>query len=351
MRLTARDIVSAIKKLDRDYRYGYVAQHTDTRIKIEEIVEPQGPIWITRYTPGKPPTRASISAEMLARVASAVVEEEPFNLDYVLIGSYNTRSALEALLALTPEFYYCYPGRIEESASGPVLKRGHKYLIWLPKEPHAIGEQIKRETTKVVAPIPIQAVYDRLEFSDTQGAAFEPTVDERQHSLIQVALTLIGTALGNRVYVAKNDQTIIYGDKRLSEIEGVVVSLSAERILASYPAAASAGRLIDCIWFREDKHMPAIIEVEHSTGVTSGLARMKTYKDELPTFETRYIIAAPDEARDEVLRKIATPQFADLRAWYLPYSAVQEMYSIVHRRNMRGAVNDKFVEGFMERAF
>lgn len=349
MRLTARDLVAAIKTLDLNYRYGYVAQHTDTRIKVEEIIEPQGPIWISRYTPGQPPTRASISAEMLARVASAIIEGEPFNLDYVLIGSYNTRSALEALLANTAEFYYCYPGRIEQTEGGPVFKRGHKYLIWLPKDPHAVGELIKHETTKVVTPIPIQAVYDRLEFPDQQGTLIEPTADEREHSLMQIALTLVGIALGNRVYVAKNDQAIIYGDRRIGEIEGVVLNLTAETILTAYAPASSAGRLIDCIWFRGDKHMPAVIEVEHTTGVTSGLARMKAYKDQLPPIETHYVIAAPDEAREEALRKIATPQFSDLKAWFLPYSAIQELYSISQRRNLRDGVSDKFIEGFMER--
>ena len=49
---------------------------------------------------------------MIWRVANAISEGEPINFDRVLGGSYNTRSVLESLLASTPEFYYCYPGRI-----------------------------------------------------------------------------------------------------------------------------------------------------------------------------------------------------------------------------------------------
>ena len=55
--------------------------------------------------------------------------------------------------------------------------------------------------------------------------------------------------------------------------------------------------------------MPAVMEVEHSTGVTSGLSRMKNFKDKFPPFPTRYVIVAPDEDRDKVVKEANKPQF------------------------------------------
>ena len=76
---------------------------------------------------------------MIWRVANAISEKVPLNIDRVVAGSYNTRSVLEALLAYTPQFYFCYPGRIEATASSSKVKAGHKHLMWMPDDPHEEG--------------------------------------------------------------------------------------------------------------------------------------------------------------------------------------------------------------------
>jgi type II restriction enzyme len=42
---------------------------------------------------------------MLWRLANAIQEDAPINLDRVLGASYNSRSVIESLLAHTPQFY------------------------------------------------------------------------------------------------------------------------------------------------------------------------------------------------------------------------------------------------------
>jgi len=59
----------------------------------------------------------------------------------------------------------------------------------------------------------------------------------------------------------------------------VIVSLRDEKLLSAYIEASQAALMIDCIWFKNGKLMPAVMEVEHSTGVTSGLTRMKNFQD------------------------------------------------------------------------
>jgi type II restriction enzyme len=93
--------------------------------------------------------------------------------------------------------------------------------------------------------------------------------------------------------------------------------------------------------------MPAVMEVEHTTGITSGLSRMKNFKDKFPPFPTRYVIVAPDEDRHKVLQECNKEQFRDLNPLYFPYSSVEELYSLCQRRKLKG-VTENFLDCFME---
>jgi type II restriction enzyme len=138
--------------------------------------------------------------------------------------------------------------------------------------------------------------------------------------------------------------------KPISELPGVINRLQDEQVLASYNEAAKNAMLIDAIWFKNGRLMPAVIEVEQSTGTNSGLMRMKRFQDSGPALaDIRWVIAAPDEDRAEVMRKANDPQFASLNAKYFPYSAIEELYSLCKRRKIDGsAINEKFLDAFME---
>lgn len=134
---TAYNLVRAVSLLPRNTNYNYVNPRTPGLIHIENVNLPAGPIQIRRWNPRKGENYVgssveSISSEMIWRVANAVNLGEPINLDRILGGSYNTRSVLETLMALTPEFYYCYPGRIKDIDGHSSIEHGHKHLIWLP---------------------------------------------------------------------------------------------------------------------------------------------------------------------------------------------------------------------------
>ena len=289
---------------------------------------------------------------MIRRVANAISENMPINMDRVLGGSYNTRSALEALLAHTPEFHYCYPGRIEVRESSTEIKEGHKHIIWLPNEPHPNGEMVRKEVSNMtISEIPtIEAVYEALVLPPVVAGGSDaglPIEIQRRHAQIQVALVEIGRQLGFRTWVAQNDKGIIYRGQRLGEVDGVIVRLEDERLISAFNEAVRAALMIDVVWFRNTKFMPAVIEIEHTTGVTSGLTRMKNFQDRLPQFPTRWVVAAADEDRDKVISEANKPQFRSLQARFLPYSAVDELYSLSQRRRLRG-VTDEFLDCFME---
>lgn len=352
-KLTASNIVTFINQLDKNVTYNYINPRNKGIIKIEGVDLPEGPIRIRRWDPSKGETEKDqkiepISKEMIWRVANALNPSQPINFDRVLAGSYNTRSVLESLIAHSPQFYYCYPGRIENKGGQSTIKHGHKHVMWLPDSPHRNGILEKAETEIVISEIPnIDAFYDSLVLPDSLADSKIDLDVQRRHAQIQIALYFIGKQLDFRTWIAQNDKGILYQNKKIGEYDGVIASLKDEKLMSAYDEAVQAALLIDCIWFKNGRLMPAVMEVEHSTGVTSGLSRMKNFKDKFPPFPTRYVIVAPDEDRDKVIKEANKPQFRDLDTRYFTYSAVEELYALCQRRKLRG-VTEEFLDCFME---
>lgn len=352
-KLTASNIVSFINQLDKNRIYNYINPRTKGVIQITGVDLPEGPIRIKRWNPSKGETAASkseesISSELIWRIANAFVPGQPINVDRVLGASYNTRSVIETLIAHTPQFYFAYPGRIENKDGISKVQHGHKHIMWVPDAPHKPGIIQKMETDIVISEIPHNdAFYESLVLPDSIPSPDLNIDIQRRHAQIQIALYFIGKQLGFRTWIAQNDKGIIYDNKRLGEYEGVVPSLKDEKLLSAYDEAVRAALLIDCIWFKNGKLMPAVMEVEHSTGVTSGLSRMKNFQDKFPPFPTRYVIVAPDEDRDKVVKEANKPQFKSLDTRFFPYSAVEEFYALCQRRKLRG-VTEEFLDCYME---
>ena len=355
VKYTAYNLVRAVSQLPRNTNYNYVNPRTSGLIHIENVELPAGPIQIRRWNPAKGESRVgarteSISSEMIWRVANAVHPGEPINLDRILGASYNTRSVLEALMALTPEFYFCYPGRIMDIDGHSSIEHGHKHLIWLPDEPHEPGVLTEKKVPNMaISEIPIQSVtYDALVLPADMTVGGDMDIEVlRRHTQIQIALYLIGQQLGYRTWIAQNDKGILYRDRPLIEQPGIISSLSSENIISAFPGAEPAARFIDCIWFEEHRFMPAVMEVEHTTGVTSGLTRMKGLQDAMPAVSTRYVIVAPDDDREKVVAEANRPQIRSLNARYFSYSSVEELYYICTHRDLHG-VTQEFLDCYME---
>jgi len=358
MKITARNIVYAIASLPRGVDYNYISPNNRGLIRIEDVVLPEGPILFRRWIPVRGGTFfssivESISSQMIWRIANALTEGEPISFDRVLGASYNTRSVLEALMAVTPEFYYCYPGRIEDLGGRCSVKHGHKHLIWRPDIPHEEGKLVELEVRNMeVSEIPSKTVtYDGVVIPagytlDNHSMDIDVV---RRHTQIQIALYLIGLQLGYRTWIAQNDKGIIYKDKPLLSQPGIVDHLANETSISAFPGAEGCARFIDCIWFENGSNVPAVMEVEHSTGVTSGLTRMKGLKDKLPRkWEIRYVIVASDELRDKVVQEANKTQFRDLNTRYFPYSAVEELYFMCTHRHLCG-VSEDFLDCYMEK--
>src|SRR5690606_16486856 len=106
-----------------------------------------------------------------------------------------------------PEFYYCYPGRIENKGGQSTIKHGHKHLMWRPEHPHTLGVMVKAETDITISEIPVQeAFYDSLVLPDQYASKDIDIEVQRRHAQIQIALYFIGKQLNFRTWVAQNDK-------------------------------------------------------------------------------------------------------------------------------------------------
>mgnify|MGYP000068160790 FL=1 len=148
-KLTAANLVSAIDSLKKNVNYNYVNSSNTHTIQIVHVEKPEGPIKIKRGD-----TETSISKQAIWRLADALSTGEPVNVDRVFGASYNFRSALEALLAHTPEIYWCKLQRIQPGLNKSEVVEGHKHIIWLPDRPHEQGVMKEYETDVVISEIP-----------------------------------------------------------------------------------------------------------------------------------------------------------------------------------------------------
>jgi hypothetical protein len=354
--VNASNIANAINSLNKNAIYDYPNAKTTTKIKIVKVKLPEGPITIQRCDPSRGENfdgkkDQTISSKMLWRLASAIKPGHPINIDRVFGASYNTRSALEALLLHTEYYYQCYPGRLERTGELSEVKHGHKHILFCPDEPHTKGAIGRKEVNDmVITDVEREFRIDSLLLSEAASTTNKTDINiQRRHAQIQVLLIKCAEHMGLTTWVAKNDHSIEYNGQRLIEMDSVIKKLSSATALQGYHDAAPAGELIDVIWFSEDgKKIPAIIEIEHSTGVTLGLNRMKGFLKEAPELaHMTYIIAAPDEIRTQVFQKAAKPQFADMNIKYLPYSAIEDLYLLCQRK-LKGIDNIKFFHTFLE---
>ena len=270
-------------------------------------------------------------------------------MDRLFSAGGNTRSALETLLVYTPHFFVCYPKRVDIN-TGEILEN-QKHIMWCPDEAHPL-EQVQRKTYNfdISDSLDLGVEFDKIDINPSEvGTEFDSIDAKRTHVQMQIALIEIGKALNFETWIAKNDQSILVGGTQMAAMPSVIQSLDTVSILHQ-PDMKNKAEYIDCIWFAENRtRIPAVIEIEHSTGVTSGLTRMSRFRDTLGDIVPTFAVVAPDRLRNKVVSEGNDIHFKALDIRFMPYSAVRELYSLVKRYALQDAVNYRFVRAFMER--
>ena len=348
--ITSQEIVNWIDRLDKSKTYKYPTGNSS--LKIIEVNKPEGPIKFLRWKPTEDESSASeaIISENQISTVSLVFSRKPnypIHFDRLFSGGGNSRSSLETLLALTPHFYICYPQKA--SLYNGEIRSNLKHIMWCPDDAHTLGEIHRKDYEQVISEVEYELDFGEIHLDKNDLTdEFDSIEAKKVHTQMQVALVKIGNSLNFKTWIASNDRSIMVGACRLGDLPGVISSLDQISILYSDDSKRFSS-LIDCIWFSDDfRYIPAVIEVEHSTGVTSGLTRMLKLKETIPAVTMPFTIVAPNDLRNKVLAEANTPAFKSMRTRYMPYSTVRELYGLLQRYNLKNTVERTFIEPFME---
>jgi type II restriction enzyme len=151
LKLKTADLVNAISKLDRNRTYSYYSGNTN--LQITEVIKPEGSINFIRWKSNQSKDSASkgiVNTAQLGTVASVFSGKPnyPIHLDRLFAAGGNSRSALETLLVLTPNFFICYPQRTNPYTGE--LENNLRHIMWCPDDSHPLGEIGVKEYDKIV---------------------------------------------------------------------------------------------------------------------------------------------------------------------------------------------------------
>ncbi len=128
-----------------------------------------------------------------------------------------------------------------------------------------------------------------------------------EHTDIQGLLLLLGSSMGMKVWVARNDRNRIWRGQPFSNRFKVLTDLPHNFDIAT----SKTIELIDVLWL-DGNAIRAAFEVESTTSIYSGLLRMSDLVAMQPNLQIPLFLVAPDERRSKVISEVNRPTFASL---------------------------------------
>lgn len=140
---------------------------------------------------------------------------------------------------------------------------------------------------------------------------------------MQLLLLKLGTEMGFKVWIAKNDQSKDVNGERYKDLPGFIEEFPAE----IDEAVNKIVEFIDVLWL-EGNIIRAAFEVESTTSIYSGLLRLSDLISIQPDARINLYIVAPDERREKVIFEINRPTFSRLElnkvCNYISFSKLRE---------------------------
>lgn len=353
-RLTPKDMLEAIAGLKPKW-FGYVNPGSESAARVAEVnparrilrIERRGgnKLGLCRKHRAKP-----ISQATLELVASALSSMQPISLDAILKGGGNTRSLLEAVVARLPEIHVVYLRPADASGAPVPGSRPHKHIVWLPAVRHASG------VVNVLAAAELGRLLPSASFLEagkqapclTRGEKGGRKKKDTVHVEIQAGLADVAHRIGLKSFVAVNDRGRRVNGKPIARHPGVIDSLANAPGFSGNSEAVARGKRIDMIFFDGDV-IRAAIEIEHTTGVTSGLTRMNGLRSVLRGKRVgAWIIVADDSQRDLVIREAMRPDMVRLKAKFMSYSNLQRLFRVCAEGPFNEKMPIRFLSNFYE---
>jgi hypothetical protein len=150
------------------------------------------------------------------------------------------------------------------------------------------------------------------------------------HEAVLYMIARLGQAAGNQIWIGKKEQAGGYANQSFADLCSIDL-----RSLNLPPELCDVIEQIDVIWF--DKGLPVwAFEVEHTTGIISGIDRFENLLDTYHYLRLKMYIIAPDKREKEVMKKINRPSHREVakECRFIPYSRLIERYEAIRNQNI-----------------
>ncbi len=182
-----------------------------------------------------------------------------------------------------------------------------------------LGEQVMNRYQEILPEVPPIVAEDVLPHDENEVS---------EHVKMQWKLINLGKKAGSEVWIPKNDQKRIVDAYGYSEFE--------HEFAAGIDLQAKYVENIDVVW-RQEFRIDAAFEIEHSTGIYSGLLRFSDLKIVAPNSVYPLYIVAPLSRRNRLKEQVKRPTFKkmdfDQKVRYLSYEAVNEIDKFFEKSN------------------
>lgn len=155
---------------------------------------------------------------------------------------------------------------------------------------------------------------------------------EITHEQAIFALAKLGQYAGCSVGIGKKEQSVVVAGEKLSKLSVPVLP-----ILGGIPEdAMKIIEQIDLLWLKGNVIIAAF-EVEHTTGVITGLARFNDLLKTMPMIKMDMYIVIPDEREKKVFKEFNRPGIKEVAmksGWkYILYSVLLKSMRLSERNN------------------
>lgn len=232
---------------------------------------------------------------------------------------------------------------------------------WKPSDGEAVTEALHEAKKHPIArpfdkrklkyrPKAIKAKVGSVTIPETKEEVLIPQPTEKEpsdHLEIQYLLLKLGSDMGFRVWVARNDRGREYKGDRLADVK----RLKKELPLQFDDATNKTIELIDVLWLQGNTIISAF-EIESTSSIYSGLLRMADLIAMQPNLNIPLYIVAPDDRRKKVMTEVNRPTFSRLSpplsevCSYISFSALRE--NIQKVSSIIRYVKPEFLEDFSE---
>ena len=131
---------------------------------------------------------------------------------------------------------------------------------------------------------------------------------ETRHSFYQGVIATIGNMRSLETYVPNQDKNRLYLNKPLKEVSSLksIYNFTHKSIL-------DKAKTVDVIWFNMRKMPTAFYEIENTTDITHSLNKFY----ELQDFNSKFVIVAPKERKEEYLKGISNSIYCDIKSRFI----------------------------------